>query len=173
MILKKSLFSYGRGPLLKNGNHGKLEQELASWRWESFWRHSYRGLLERNTQLMQAHEQLMPWVVQLQILEKVLWRRVKFNVYLIFHCLVFLAAVLWSIFCRAGLPLCLKVIRLRHDSAILPARRVLHSLLAIVYIPYSCLSRVNAEIHFLLKKVMEPSHMQTLTLWSLGDLNSM
>lgn len=35
-----------------------------------------------------------------------------------------------------------------HDSAVLPAHRVLHSLLAIIQVPYPCLSRIKAEIHF-------------------------
>lgn len=63
------------------------------------------------------------------------------------------------------------VIRVMHDSAILPEPRVLHSLLAVTQVPYPCLSRVKTEIHFLLVKVREPVYMQILVLQSSGDLN--
>lgn len=54
-------------------------------------------------------------------------------------------------YCGAGLSLPLK--SHEDDSAILPECRVLHSLLAVTQVPYPCLSRVKAEIHFLLIKV--------------------
>lgn len=103
--------------------------------------------------------------------KEILWKGAKFNVYLIFHCCWFWQLLWWSIYCRAGLSLPSKVIRVMHDSAIFPARCVLCSLLPITHISYSRLSRVKAEIHFLLIKVRKPVYMQTLTLWSLGDSN--
>lgn len=124
----------------------------------------------RNTQLMQTGA--FPRLFNCKSCKERLWKRPKFNVYLVFHCWGFWQLLWWSIYCRAGLSLPLKVIRVMHDSTIFPAHRGTCSLLAITYIPSSCLSRAKAEIHFLLIKVREPSCMQTLPLWSLGNLNS-
>lgn len=172
VILKKTLFSYGAGCLLKNGNPRRLEQEPRVRKLERFWHHSYRELPRRNTQL-DANRTISglklfsykPW-------NKMLWETEPSSMYI--WCVT---AVLFG--CCSGDQYTVEqdchslrgVIRVIHDSAILPEHHVVHRLLAVTQSPCSCLSRVKAEIHFLLIKVREPVCMQTLVLQSSGDLN--